>query len=706
MDVSDDKLRSISSLLSRRLCTLYQKSSAHTSICRNLGVLREVLQSHKFNMISGGSWVEGTVTTTSDFDTMFIEPSILVVHDSREMREVRGNALIANTSHSSPGYTRLQYLEENEMECPWPFDHYLHGSFETTDDGILLTSVKLVESVLDETLRRHGPCISTALDISGSVYHETEEKPDMDIAFGLVCNSWPEEAMDWFTRNRKHDWPSEDLINKIQKKDCHVVPVGNPMSEHPSLEWRFSFILAERQLIWSFNDTQIQCYVILKSLIKKYIHPTVPDEVTSYHLKTIVFWQSENLGITAWREDQLLHRVLDCLSYLSQCVMEGRLEHFFYRSNNLLRHKLSKSVDRKFVLDKIKFIKINLAEDVLDIFPGRDALTMRSEFGPDNVEHFLRFLNNATQHDYGHLKYVIEKYSEYTRGCSVMFRSVTNTLNDENSFRLALTALKENPPPDVDPIYIERTLQFIDIRLAIHCYNASQNHSYSPQVKRNLKNDSLVLMKRGAEIEDHVGKLYLATLYFCLEKYSDCENLILQVVKRRQELLNTWDNEASSFIKACKLSLNVIHKHIPGIVDLMLTAHLPLVFSKEDVEFVPYPLKFECAMATQEAIQLDPSAYGLTLFIMTQLSMKETGLARKYLDNFAKLTDKTRHSPSHHHRLYNLLGCCYSLDGQLEKAGLCFMKSLTSTRGSPIGKANAALYHLAILCLTFIPEEN
>ena len=110
-----------------------------------------------------------------------------------------------------------------------------------------------------------------------------------DNTVGLVCDSWPDESMEWFTRNQKHDWSSKSIISKIRKEDCHVVPVGDPTSQDRFLEWRFSFLLPERQLMWSLNDAQIQCYVIMKLLIKKKISLIVPDETTSYHLKTVIF---------------------------------------------------------------------------------------------------------------------------------------------------------------------------------------------------------------------------------------------------------------------------------------------------------------------------------------------------------------------------------------------------------------------------------
>ena len=661
--------------------------------------------------ISSGSSAEGTMTTVSDRDNMIVNPFIVVVQNRKEMRASHCNVLLVNRSYSNPGYTTLQYLGKENV---------LQQYFEETPDGIFVSSEKVVRSLVDnsyllnkmfmEGFRKHGPCISSTMPNYFGLITNTRQnlKVERDDAFALVCNSWPAETMEWITRNRRHDWPSRNLLSKIRKEDCHVVPVCDPTSKFSSLEWRFSFLLAERQLIWSFNDTQIQCYFILKSLIKKYIHPTFPDEVTSYHLKTIVFWQSENLGITAWSEDQLLHRVHDCLSYLSQCVQHGQLEHYFYRSNNLLRHKLKKSDDRKFVLDTIKAIKKNLTATVLDIIPKDDLLIMHSKYGKENVDQLLSFLVSATQREYGRIRNVLGKLAEYSSGIFTMLANVTKSLEDVDLLQWAYKVFRDRPPADVDPIYIEHILLCIYIRLAVHLYRATLDNSLSEETRNNLISISLLSMAIGANINYLIGKLYLATLHFCLKEFRNCETLTGEALTKKWKLYPRG-SETSSFIKACKSDLKIIHEHIPGFVDSVVKIDFGLVFSRKDIDFVPYPLKFECATLTQEDYPIlifNHSVYALTLLFMTHLSMTNIRLARRCLIHLAELVYRSSDSLLEAHRAYNLLGCCYSLDGQRYKAASCYIKSLKRTKTSPLGNKNAALYHLAIVCLDIYKDTR
>lgn len=95
-------------------------------------------------------------------------------------------------------------------------------------------------------------------------------------------------------------------LEKIRTLDCHVVAVGDKISQHSSLEWRISYLLWERELVWSFNDTQLQCFVLLKSLLIKFIDPIVSEKLSSYHMKTVVFWESETIDDNCWRREFLL----------------------------------------------------------------------------------------------------------------------------------------------------------------------------------------------------------------------------------------------------------------------------------------------------------------------------------------------------------------------------------------------------------------
>jgi len=66
---------------------------------------------------------------------------------------------------------------------------------------------------------------------------------------------WPIAAREWAFRVRRFVWPTVELKKYILQHGCHVVPIGNSQSPNKHIEWRWSFSLAEKLLIRTFNTT-------------------------------------------------------------------------------------------------------------------------------------------------------------------------------------------------------------------------------------------------------------------------------------------------------------------------------------------------------------------------------------------------------------------------------------------------------------------
>ena len=80
----------------------------------------------------------------------------------------------------------------------------------------------------------------------------------------LKCKSWPEIAREWILRKRCFGWPSQEMINEIVKQGCGLVPVGIKVPNGSENEWRLSFNLAEKYLVFTLNHTQLMIYGMLK----------------------------------------------------------------------------------------------------------------------------------------------------------------------------------------------------------------------------------------------------------------------------------------------------------------------------------------------------------------------------------------------------------------------------------------------------------
>ena len=95
--------------------------------------------------------------------------------------------------------------------------------------------------------------------------------PGFDNVLSIHCKSWPTSSVEWIDRPRHNGWPSQQDIENIVSFGCHLVPKGHPLSRMTSFEWRLSFSVAERMLVWSFNHTQMQCYALMKLILKEYV---------------------------------------------------------------------------------------------------------------------------------------------------------------------------------------------------------------------------------------------------------------------------------------------------------------------------------------------------------------------------------------------------------------------------------------------------
>ena len=103
----------------------------------------------------------------------------------------------------------------------------------------------------------NGPCFSDPLGI-------------MDKAYCLKYTKWPSTARQWIARPRFFGWPPEPLINSIVQGGVLLVPIGSKSDSQKDnpFEWRISFSVPEKMLIYSWTHTQIICYALLKLLLK------------------------------------------------------------------------------------------------------------------------------------------------------------------------------------------------------------------------------------------------------------------------------------------------------------------------------------------------------------------------------------------------------------------------------------------------------
>ncbi|XP_063447767.1 cyclic GMP-AMP synthase-like [Mytilus trossulus] len=297
-----------------------------------------------FPRIYSGSRGEGLDLKGSDIDVMIICPNYVVYESDKYVVHNWLPVLVMDTEDSPPCFTQLE-LNTNVNNLPNFLKQQLHQH-----RGKLLLSSKLYKSRLLEQiinfcpglkLNMHGPCLSDIND-------------KMDYAICLKCDQWVSQAQPWISRTRSV-WPSPELISKITLCGTLFVPIGNKGSVNENLQWRISFSVAEKILIYSFSHTQLLCYALLKILLKEIVNEKeeLKGLLCSYFLKTLMFWISEENETSVWRPDNIIPCFMTCLKRLLYCIEYSTLLHYFIPDNNLFYLRFNNK-QRNTLIDFLK----------------------------------------------------------------------------------------------------------------------------------------------------------------------------------------------------------------------------------------------------------------------------------------------------------------------------------------------------------------
>ena len=207
-----------------------------------------------------------------------------------------------------------------------------------------------------------GPSLKIEVDLTKDTQSLVDQILEIDQVLAFPCVSWPREAKGWVTRSRRSGWPSSSLIGEITADGCLVVPVPYDDSPDEETKWRFSFSWAESKLALSLSDTQRQTYLLFKCLLQHSL--SLPKELKSYYLKSILFWACEDIPAIQWTRDNLATTYLCLIDRLLHCLAGRRLPHYFIPENNLFD-----TVPDDFITDimaKVSNVRHNPIRHVFD----------------------------------------------------------------------------------------------------------------------------------------------------------------------------------------------------------------------------------------------------------------------------------------------------------------------------------------------------
>ncbi|XP_052076604.1 uncharacterized protein LOC127714574 [Mytilus californianus] len=320
------------------LCQNVVGSEEHVKTFRMMNNVRDHFQSNKkWSFITSGSFGEGLEMRGSDIDIMAVLKHIEVCEDTHMDFNADKIHFAMELDDTQPGFTKLRLVNRN---CP-----SILADCKNIASDYYFSNLSFKQRFSTDTFSTvHGPCVS-------------DEDGFFDYANCLHCKFWIKPAIHWVTRSN-NSWPRCDVKQSIVKHGVLFVPVGVKGSTQEELEWRISFSVGEKLLMYSFTHTQLLCYALMKILLKDVIALDIDckELLCSYFMKTILFWICEELPLSKWKPENLIFCYMRCFRRLIYCVEYKVCPHYFIPENNLFENKIQGQA-QETLLNKLYILK-------------------------------------------------------------------------------------------------------------------------------------------------------------------------------------------------------------------------------------------------------------------------------------------------------------------------------------------------------------
>jgi len=239
---------------------------------------------------------------------------------------------------------------------PLPETHVLGPDDVIDSQGRVFLShlyvIRQADEAFGANLLRRGPSNSD---------HE-----DFDYVLAFPCNSLPPEILAWFDAMRPGFWPPPEVFRISRQCPCFLVADGDRGSPTERIEWRITPNLIERHLMFSLNNVQKKCLIVLKMLKKQELTQHLHEgcKFTSFHCKTALFFTLERTPSDVWREQGLLECIVRCLHTIREFLIQGECPHYIVENVDLFDKKLCRECQLKLE----KQIRVIIQDDIHVLF--------------------------------------------------------------------------------------------------------------------------------------------------------------------------------------------------------------------------------------------------------------------------------------------------------------------------------------------------
>jgi tetratricopeptide (TPR) repeat protein len=432
----------------------------------------------------------------------------------------------------------------------------------------------------------HGPCVS-------------DKDDNLDCAVCVHSRQWISPAHKW-VRRPNTSWPSSELKSMIIDHGIFFVPIGCKGSKNEDIEWRFSFSVAEKLLIYSFTHVQLICYALMKIILKDVIDSDDDCKglLCSYYIKNIIFWVSEELPLSLWRPENLIYCFMKCFERLLYCVEYSMCPHYFIPEINMFENKIE-GHERQVLLGRLNVLYsygwrcILLSKQLSEYRVSTHSRIVASDERVEYIKHMLRtmcihltFVETGTMpfprycqssklQSYFHY-FMSLKYNKSAQQTSVGGRNRNKT--QYNQYRTCLSYLLYSLHHDSVSGWLMLAsfyyrMKHYNTALIIATYAVSMCTPEKVYYQNNLSNEQYALMKTKtiqSMIITRVLKLLLVrTVNFIPQSTLIPEELELEVVNYAGYLPPVVYSHCLRFL--CYLHLNNVNLCYNALADLQLT---------------------------------------------------------------------------------------------------------------------------------------
>jgi len=285
-----------------------------------------------------GSQSEGTTTPglRSDTDTLISMNEFNIMLQWSDWKRGMFNLLMVKDESTPAQHYLLQRVRSDE---PLPETRVVEPYDVIDSQGrVFYSNLSIIRVGAQEFGAEHlrrGPSNSS---------HE-----DFDYVLAMPCTSLPAEILAWFDAMRPGYWPPPEVFEIARQCPCFLVADGDRGSPTEDIEWRITPNLIERHLMFSLNNVQKKCLIILKMLKKQELTPHLHEgcKFTSFHCKTALFFTLERTPSDVWREQGLMECIVRCLHTIREFLIQGECPHYIVENVDLFDKKLCRECQVK-----------------------------------------------------------------------------------------------------------------------------------------------------------------------------------------------------------------------------------------------------------------------------------------------------------------------------------------------------------------------